>query len=163
MQMINTFHDIVIGAGYKFGIYCGYYWYKTKLPEDAKKYDCWLAAYPSQDDGTMQERLKPSAGTGWQYSSKAKIPGITGSVDRNIFYKDYTTDIKNESEVEGAVKKTKAQIIQNIINDAIEFAVNIAMIMLMVTARGLEVCMRLMILNRLTVRVWRVQHITMHS
>ena len=74
----------------------------------------------------MQERLKPSAGTGWQYSSKAKIPGITGSVDRNIFYKDYTTDIKKESEVEGAVKKTKAQIIQNIINDAIEFAVNIA-------------------------------------
>lgn len=126
MQMINTFHDIVIRAGYKFGIYCGYYWYKTKLPEDAKKYDCWLAAYPSQDDGTMQERLKPSAGTGWQYSSKAKIPGITGSVDRNIFYKDYTADIKNESEVEGAVKKTKAQIIQNIINDAIEFAVNIA-------------------------------------
>ena len=126
MQMINTFHDIVIRAGYKFGIYCGYYWYKMKLPEDAKKYDCWLAAYPSQDDGTMQERLKPSAGIGWQYSSKAKIPGITGTVDRNIFYKDYTTDIKNESEVEGAVKKTKAQIIQNIINDAIEFAVNIA-------------------------------------
>ncbi len=126
MRMINAFREIIIKAGYQFGIYCGYSWYQYQLPEDAKKYDCWLAAYPSQDDGTMQIRLKPSAGIGWQYSSKAKIPGITGSVDRNIFYKDYTTGIKNESEVEGAVKKTKAQIIQNIINDAIEFAVNIA-------------------------------------
>lgn len=126
MQMIDTFKDAVIRAGYKFGIYCGYYWYKTKLPEDAKKYDCWLAAYPSQDDGTMQKRLKPSAGIGWQYSSKARIPGIAGVVDRNVFYKDYTTAIKNENKGEDTVKKTKSQIIQAVINDAVEFAVNIA-------------------------------------
>lgn len=104
MQMINTFHDIVIRAGYKFGIYCGYYWYKTKLPEDAKKYDCWLAAYPSQDDGTMQERLKPSAGTGWQYSSKAKIPGIAGTVDRNVFYKDYAVQ-EGGTNMDKAIEK----------------------------------------------------------
>ena len=126
IQMIDTFRDIIIRAGYKFGIYCGYYWYKTKLPEKAKKYDCWLAAYPSQDDGTMQIRLKPPTGIGWQYSSKAKIPGIAGVVDRNVFYKDYTAAIKNEDKGEDTVKKTKAQIIQAVINDAVEFAVNIA-------------------------------------
>lgn len=125
IQMIDTFRDIIIRAGYKFGIYCGYYWYKTKLPEKAKKYDCWLAAYPSQDDGTMQIRLKPAAGIGWQYSSKATIPGISGKVDRNVFYKDYTAT-KNEGKGEDTVKKTKAQIIQAVINDAVEFAVNIA-------------------------------------
>ena len=101
MQMINAFREIIIKAGYQFGIYCGYSWYQYQLPEDAKKYDCWLAAYPSQDDGTMQIRLKPAAGIGWQYSSKAKIPGISGTVDRNIFYKDYNEakDIKKENAV----------------------------------------------------------------
>ena len=126
MQMINVFREIIIKAGYQFGIYCGYSWYQYQLPEDAKKYDCWLAAYPSQDDGTMQIRLKPAAGIGWQYSSKAKIPGIAGVVDRNVFYKDYTAAIKNEDKGEDTVKKTKAQIIQAVINDAVEFAVNIA-------------------------------------
>ena len=117
-QMINAFREIIIKAGYQFGIYCGYSWYQNQLPEDAKKYDCWLAAYPSQDDGTMQIRLKPAAGIGWQYSSKARIPGIAGVVDRNVFYKDYKGKDK--------VKKTKLQIIHAIIHDAVEFAVNIA-------------------------------------
>ena len=117
-QMINAFREIIIKAGYQFGIYCGYSWYQNQLPEDAKKYDCWLAAYPSQDDGTMQIRLKPAAGIGWQYSSKARIPGIAGVVDRNVFYKDY--------KGKDTVKKTKLQIIHAIIHDAVEFAVNIA-------------------------------------
>lgn len=125
IQMIDTFRDIIIRAGYQFGVYCGYSWYQNQLPEDVKKYDCWLAAYPSQDDGTMQIRLKPAAGIGWQYSSKATIPGISGKVDRNVFYKDYTAT-KNEGKGEDTVKKTKAQIIQAVINDAVEFAVNIA-------------------------------------
>lgn len=97
MQMIDAFREIIIKAGYQFGIYCGYSWYQYQLPEDAKKYDCWLAAYPSQDDGTMQIRLKPVAGIGWQYSSKATIPGISGKVDRNVFYKDYAAT-KNEDK-----------------------------------------------------------------
>lgn len=126
MRMINAFREIIIKAGYQFGIYCGYSWYQYQLPEDAKKYDCWLAAYPSQDDGTMQIRLKPAAGIGWQYSSKAKIPGLAGTVDRNVFYKDYTTAVKNENKGEDTVKKTKSQSIQAVINDAVEFAVNIA-------------------------------------
>ena len=38
---------------------------------------------------------------GWQYSSKAKIPGISGLVDRNVFYKDYNEakDIAKENTV----------------------------------------------------------------
>lgn len=89
MQMIDAFRAIIIKAGYKFGIYTGLYWYQHQLPDGAKKYDCWLASYPSQDDGTMQIRLKPTQGIGWQYSSKARIPGIAGNVDRSVFYKDY--------------------------------------------------------------------------
>lgn len=77
-------------AGYKVGIYCNVDWYNNVLTAALKKYDCWLAAYPANDNGELQERLRPSAGIGWQYSEKAAIPGIRGVVDRNVFYKDYT-------------------------------------------------------------------------
>lgn len=110
MQMINAFREIIVKAGYQFGIYCGYSWYQNQLPENAKKYDCWLAAYPSQDDGTMQIRLKPAAGIGWQYSSKATIPGISGKVDRNVFYKDYAAT-KNEDKEGMAMDKAIEKVI----------------------------------------------------
>lgn len=109
-------------AGYKVGIYCNLDWYNNVLSDALKKYDCWIARYPASDNGSVQERLRPSVGVGWQYSSKGKVPGINGSVDMNVFYKDYSKNDKGESEV----KKTKEQIIQNIRNDAVEFAVGIA-------------------------------------
>ena len=88
-------------AGYKVGIYCNLDWYNNVLSDTLKKYDCWIARYPASDNGSVQERLRPSVGVGWQYSSKAKIPGISGTVDRNIFYKDYNEakDIKKENTV----------------------------------------------------------------
>lgn len=88
-------------AGYKVGIYCNLDWYNNVLSDTLKKYDCWIARYPASDNGTLQERLRPDFGVGWQYSSKAKIPGISGTVDRNIFYKDYNEakDIKKENTV----------------------------------------------------------------
>ena len=111
-------------AGYKVGIYCNLDWYNNVLSDALKKYDCWIARYPASDNGSVQERLRPSVGVGWQYSSKGKVPGISGTVDRNVFYKDYAAENKNEGET--TVKKTKAQIIQEIKDDAVEFAVNIA-------------------------------------
>lgn len=118
MTMIKTFWSVVTAAGYKFGIYCNMDWYENVIPEEAKsKYDFWIARYPANDDGWLQERLRPSVGVGWQYSSKAVIPGISGKVDRNVFYKDYKED--NAS-------MTKAQIIQSVINSAVDFAVRMA-------------------------------------
>lgn len=93
MKMIEAFRAIIIKAGYKFGIYCGYSWYQNQLPEGAKKYDCWVARYPNNDTGELQERLRVPASTGvigWQYSSKATIPGIPTKTDRSVFYKDYS-------------------------------------------------------------------------
>lgn len=109
-------------AGYKVGIYCNLDWYNNVLSDALKQYDCWIARYPASDNGSVQERLRPSVGVGWQYSSKGKVPGINRSVDMNVFYKDYSENDKGEPEL----KKTKEQIIQNIRNDAVSFAVNIA-------------------------------------
>lgn len=110
-------------AGYKVGIYCNLDWYNNVLSDTLKKYDCWIARYPANDNGSMQERLRPSVGAGWQYSSKGKVPGINGNVDMNMFYKDYRdSDQRGETKV----SLTKKQIIQNVRNDAVEFAVGIA-------------------------------------
>lgn len=88
-------------AGYKVGIYCNMDWHKNVLTDALRKYECWIARYPADDNGSVQERLRPSVGVGWQYSSKGKVSGISGNVDMDVFYKDYrgTTQQKGETEM----------------------------------------------------------------
>lgn len=97
-KMADAFREIVEAAGYKFAIYCNVDWYENVICSHLKKYDFWIARYPSNDDGWLQERLRPDFGVGWQYSSKAKIPGISGTVDRNVFYKDYSEEPEKKEE-----------------------------------------------------------------
>lgn len=92
-------------AGYKVGIYCNLDWYNNVLSDALKQYDCWIARYPANDNGSVQERLRPNVGVGWQYSSKGKASGISGNVDMDVFYTDYRTEQKGEV----TVTKTKLQ------------------------------------------------------
>ena len=92
-------------AGYKVGIYCNLDWYNNVLTDALKQYDCWIARYPASDNGSVQERLRPNVGVGWQYSSKGKVSGISGNVDMDVFYTDYRTEQKGEA----TVTKTKLQ------------------------------------------------------
>lgn len=78
-KMAEAFEKIVTAAGYKFGIYCNVDWYVNVISSRLKKYDFWIARYPANDNGTLQERFRPDFGAGWQYSSRAKIPGINGT------------------------------------------------------------------------------------
>lgn len=105
-KMADAFREIIEAAGYKFAIYCNVDWYVNVICSHLKKYDFWVARYPANDNGTAVERLRPDFGVGWQYSSKAVIPGISGKVDRNVFYKDYTEPKKEETTV---ATKTKLQ------------------------------------------------------
>lgn len=127
MKMIEAFRAIIIKAGYKFGIYCGYSWYQNQLPESAKKYDCWVARYSSNDDGFLPERLRVPASTGvvgWQYSSKSTIPGIPTKVDRSVFYKDYSkssttsTDSPKPTTTQGSDTMNKEKAINALITTA---------------------------------------------
>lgn len=111
-KMAEAFEKIITAAGYKFGIYCNVDWYMNVICSHLKKYDFWIARYPANDDGWLQERLRPDFGIGWQYSSKAKIPGISGTVDRNVFYKDYS---KKESKI-----MTKSEAINAVLGTAEE-------------------------------------------
>ena len=127
MKMIEAFRAIIVKAGYKFGIYCGYSWYQNQLPEGAKKYDCWVARYPNNDTGELQERLRVPASTGvigWQYSSKATIPGIPTKTDRSVFYKDYSksstisTDSPKPTTTQGSDTMNKEKAIDALIATA---------------------------------------------
>ena len=106
-KLAEAFEKIITAAGYKFGIYCNVDWYLNVICSHLKKYDFWIARYPASDNGTLQERLRPDFGVGWQYSSKAKIPGISGTVDRNVFYKDYAESKKQEggTDVDKEIEK----------------------------------------------------------
>lgn len=93
-------------AGYKVGIYCNMDWYNGVLTDALRKYECWIAHYPADDNGTVRTWLKPSVGVGWQYSERGKVSGISGNVDMDIFYKNYRgTTQKGET----TVAKTKLQ------------------------------------------------------
>ena len=109
-KMAEAFEKIITAAGYKFGIYCNVDWYMNVICSHLKKYDFWIARYPANDDGWLQERLRPDFGVGWQYSSKAKIPGINGTVDRSVFYKDYKEVSKVDKNIEKLILIAKNEI-----------------------------------------------------
>lgn len=108
-----AFLNKVKKAGYKVGIYCNVDWYNNVLTSKLKTYDMWLSRYPYDDTGIIQERLRPSVGIGWQYSSKGKVPGISGNVDMNVFYKDYAKENTNNNAKpqEGGNHMTRDQVI----------------------------------------------------
>lgn len=103
--MIKLFRAVIVNAGYKFGIYCNTDWYENVIPSDCKAYDFWLARYPGQDNGTIQERLRPSTGVGWQYSSKGKVNGVSGLVDMNVFYTDYSKESEEQKPMISKIEK----------------------------------------------------------
>lgn len=89
--LVKAFRDPIIKAGYQFGIYCNTDWYNNVLDRSAMPYEYWLASYPYKDTGAVVEGLRPSGGVGWQYSSKGTVSGISGNVDMDLFYKDYSS------------------------------------------------------------------------
>lgn len=76
-------------AGYKAGVYANQNWFKKYL--DAKQisdagYSLWCAKYSTNP---------PDIGVNydiWQYTSRGKMPGISGDVDCNYMYIDLFVD-----------------------------------------------------------------------
>lgn len=98
-RIVRAFRQVIVEDGYRFGIYCNMDWYRNVLDVANLPYDYWLAAYPYNDRGVIVESLRPSAGIGWQYSSKGRVPGIPGNVDLDVFYRLYDgADNENDGE-----------------------------------------------------------------
>ena len=86
-QIAGKWMEVIRAGGYECNIYCNLDWYKNVCGGLNAKY--WIARYPRQDTGKVQSSLRPNVGEiGWQYSSKGRVPGITGNVDMNLWYGD---------------------------------------------------------------------------
>ncbi|MDO4339441.1 MAG: GH25 family lysozyme [Eubacteriales bacterium] len=103
--IVEAFRNVIVKAGYLFGIYCNTDWYYHVLDTAKLPYDYWLAAYPYNDRGTIVESLRPPVGIGWQYSSKGRVAGISGNVDMDVFYKMYETVKPDEKYIIYIIKK----------------------------------------------------------
>ena len=97
-QIISVETKIFRDAGYKVGIYCNKDWYDNVIDTRWRsQFRFWIARYPLNDVGEMDERLSPMAyAAAWQYSSKGKVNGISGNVDMDVDF----IDIPNSSERE---------------------------------------------------------------
>lgn len=95
-EIADTWLKVIRDAGYECNIYCNTDWYKNICKGLNSKY--WIARYPAGDNGIIKESLRPNMGeTGWQYSSKGRVPGISGNVDMDIWYEDITVETVPES------------------------------------------------------------------
>ncbi len=98
---VTSIAQSYINACKSLGYYCHIYsnldWYKNAYhATELKKSGCkfWIARYPSQDNGTIKEHLKPNIGEYiWQYSSKGSVNGISGYVDMNLIYGNISPSI----------------------------------------------------------------------
>ncbi len=88
-EIIKAFRREIVDGGYLFGIYCNTDWYYNVLDTASLPYDYWLASYPYDDRGVLVESLRPPVGIGWQYSSRGRVPGISGNTDLDVFYRDF--------------------------------------------------------------------------
>ena len=76
-------------AGFDAGIYCNKVWYENYISDYLKnKFKFWIARYPKNDKGEIREDLKPEWKNviAWQYTSKGRVDGINGDVDRDVLY-----------------------------------------------------------------------------
>ena len=90
IDIINAYADVITGAGLEFGVYTGRSFYDTFIrPYGGVSYPLWIARYATED-GSLNEAYKPSVAgmVGWQYTSKGRVSGIAGDVDKNVWYEE---------------------------------------------------------------------------
>ena len=97
--------------GYWAGIYTFESWYNTYLA-GLTKYTLWIAKF-GINDGKPHD--KPNVGATvdmWQYSSMARVAGITGNVDISYCYRDFPAEIGGGSSTAAATGGTAAKVLE---------------------------------------------------
>lgn len=100
-DIVNAYRDVIVNAGYDFGIYTGMSFYNSYIKPYASQIKCdkwWIARYYNgyskmglSVSPNEQYNPKLSIGRniyGWQYTSSGQVSGINGNVDLNIIYGD---------------------------------------------------------------------------
>ena len=111
-KSIKAARAIITAAGFGFGVYCDSDFYTSCINANELGGRYWIAAYhgnPVTTLGQSPKYKKPTIANelcGWQFCSRGRVPGISGSVDLNVAYDDdYTTAVK-DSKPTTAPKKS---------------------------------------------------------
>lgn len=96
-DMTRAFCEEIRAAGYTPIVYANPDYLSRYFDADiAERYDIWLAQWPRNPDLDNP----PRECTIWQYSSSGTISGISGRVDMNVCYKDYTEEDDEDMTLE---------------------------------------------------------------
>lgn len=83
-EIVPAFCNILEQAGYFVGVYCNTSGYRNYLNDSNKqRYVQWVADWSGTCGYTGQKVL-------WQYSAKGTVPGISGEVDKDYAYSDFS-------------------------------------------------------------------------
>lgn len=82
-SVINAFCSVIEAAGYIPGVYMSTSYAENNVNIDSISADRWIAQY--NDTLTFSGNADI-----WQYTSSGSIPGISGRVDMNYCYKEYS-------------------------------------------------------------------------
>lgn len=109
VDIINVYRDTAKSAGMGFGIYTGLSYYKPYLKPYIKQIEgipIWWARYPYVKDFKISTAVPDAkylptdfAVSGWQYTSKGVVSGISGYVDLNVWYDSEPFDNTAEQEI----------------------------------------------------------------
>lgn len=87
-QMVNAFCAKIEAAGYYPVLYANDYWLAKKIDMSMVKYDVWVARYEIK-----HSFASPAM---WQATSSGSVNGISGNVDINFQYKDFSNLIASD-------------------------------------------------------------------
>ena len=139
-DIINAYRDVIVSAGYEFGIYTGPSFYNPYIKPYISQIKCdrwWLARYYNGNNKMSvsidpNEQFNPKIMTGinsiyaWQYTSSGQVPGINGNVDLNVIYEDLKSSVTSKpiSEISETLTTLLGKINTNSSNLNIRFAPN---------------------------------------
>lgn len=90
---------VIEAAGFGFGVYCDIDFYKGYLNANDIGGRWWIASYgknPVTSFGSKPAGTRPVISgelCGWQYCSRGRVAGISGSVDLNVAYDDCFAEV----------------------------------------------------------------------
>lgn len=111
-DIINAYRDVIVSAGYDFGVYTGMSFYNSYIKSYTSQIKCdkwWVARYYNSYNKmslsvSPNEQYNPKASIGrdiygWQYTSSGQVPGINGNVDLNIIYGNVQSSIVQKPSI----------------------------------------------------------------
>ena len=108
IDIISAYQKVIEGVGLDFGVYTGISFYDNYIKKYSSLINCnfWIARYPSLK--SMSVSSVPAANKkpvihhfieGWQFTSKAVIPGISGNTDLSLWYENvHGQTVQNTAE-----------------------------------------------------------------